>query len=208
VEAGHFREFLNSPKVYVCGTDQCYSDFVTRPATSAAVVPDNRLVLSPRLDGAERERLPGLLAHELSHLHLGQRIGHVTQTVPLWFHEGLATLVADGAGAEYAGREQALAEIRGGRRIDAAVRDTWEMRHGPREFGLPTHVFYREAQLIVEAMARSGACFHEFLLALQDDQDFDTAFMSACGEPIPARVERFYALTMPPPSSPAGLTPK
>lgn len=102
----------------------CFNRYVYTPRLSAAVIPDNRLILSPNLNGRESARLPGLLTHELAHLHLGQRIGHYNSTLPVWFHEGWASLTADGGGAEYATDAQAYAAIRAGRRVDLIARDT------------------------------------------------------------------------------------
>jgi hypothetical protein len=86
VEAAHYLPFARPPRVHVCGSDACFKRYVLTPKLSAAVIPDNRLILSPNLDGRERHRLPALLTHELAHLHLGQRIGHYHSTLPVWFH--------------------------------------------------------------------------------------------------------------------------
>ena len=102
VEAAHYLPFLHPPRVYVCGSEDCFNRCVYTPRLSAAVIPDNRLILSPNLNGRESSRLPGVLTHELAHLHLGQRIGHYNSTLPVWFHEGWASLTANGGGAEYA----------------------------------------------------------------------------------------------------------
>src|SRR5690606_39395807 len=47
---------------------------------SAAVVYDNRLLLSRRLFEREPQRVSSILLHELSHLHLGQRLGHYSRS--------------------------------------------------------------------------------------------------------------------------------
>ena len=70
-----------------------------RPNLTAAVAYDNRLLLHPRRFNHEPERLAPVLDHELSHLHLGQRIGHSSPAVSVWFHEGLASHAAGGGGA-------------------------------------------------------------------------------------------------------------
>ena len=55
---------------------------------------------APRL--RERpESLQGILAHELSRLHLQQHLGRVAWSrVPAWFHKGLAVSASGGGGAE------------------------------------------------------------------------------------------------------------
>ena len=68
VEQAHYLPFARPPRVNVCGTDDCFRRYVMTPRLSAAVVPDNRLILSPNLDGRESHRLQTLLTHELAHL--------------------------------------------------------------------------------------------------------------------------------------------
>lgn len=195
VERAHDLPFVSPPRIYVCGTDACFARHVRTPGLSAAVVPDNRLVLSPNLDRPrERERLEGLLTHELAHLHLGQRIGHYHPTLPIWFHEGWAALTAAGGGAEYATDEQAIAAIRAGRHIDLARRDTPDRRHRAPDFGLDIHVFYRQAMLLVGWLkSQDPERFRALIRALQDNQDFEIAFWDVYGAAPATILEPFFA---------------
>lgn len=182
VETAHFLPFVHAPRVYVCGSEACFRRHVFTPALSAAVIPDNRLILSPRLDGKERWRLENLLVHELSHLHLGQRVGHYHYNIPVWFHEGWAALTAQGGGAEFASDGEALQAARAGRRIDLAVRDAPGKRHRAGAFGLGIHLFYRQAMLMVAQLRQKDPeAFRQLVLALQDNQDFEIAFWDIYG---------------------------
>lgn len=182
VEAAHYLPFSETPMIYVCGSDACFKRYVYTPRLSAAVIPDNRLILSPNLDGKEHWRLNGLLVHELAHLHLGQRVGHYHYNIPVWFHEGWAALTAGGGGAEFASDEQALRAAQAGRRIDLAVRDAPGNRHRAGAFNLDIHVFYRQAMLTVAQLKqRDPAAFRELALALQDNRDFEIAFWDIYG---------------------------
>lgn len=102
-------------------------------------------MLSPSLFERESDRLPGILTHELSHLHLGQRLGHYTPWLPVWFHEGLATHVAKGGGAEFASDLQARVAWEEGRQVDFSRLDVPGRRHRAGEFGLNIHEFYRQS---------------------------------------------------------------
>lgn len=193
VEAAHHLPFLKPPRVHVCGTAACFSRHVMTPRLSAAVVPDNRLFLSPNLDGKEAHRLPALLAHELSHLHLGQRIGHYHSTVPIWFHEGWASLAADGGGADYASDDKVLAAIREGRRVNLDARDTPDRRHRAAAWNLDIHSFYRQSMLLVRWLRdQDEAKFRALVLALQDDVDFVIAFADVYGTSPATRLSAFY----------------
>lgn len=182
VEAAHYLPFVETPRVYVCGTETCFERYVFTPRLSAAVIPDNRLILSPNLAGRESWRLDSLLVHELAHLHLGQRAGHYHYSIPVWFHEGWASLTAEGGGAEFVTDAQAVEAASAGKRIDLAMRDAPEKRHRAGAFGLDIHLFYRQAMLLVAHLRRQNpAGFRELALALQSNQDFEIAFWNIYG---------------------------
>lgn len=193
VEAAHYLPFAQPPRVYVCGTDACFKRYVLTPKLSAAVVPDNRLILSPNLDGKESHRLSTLLTHELAHLHLGQRIGHYHSTLPVWFHEGWASLTADGGGADYATDAQAWEAIRAGRRVNLSVRDVPDKRHKASASNLKIFEFYRQSMLLVGWLkAEDEARFRQLVLAVQDNADFEIAFWNIYGEAPATRLAGFF----------------
>jgi hypothetical protein len=178
VEAVHGRPFRTPPVVYVCGDDACFHRFVDpRWNFTAAVVYDNRLVLAPRLFDREPERLVPILLHELSHLHLGQRRGHYTMRIPVWFHEGLASLVAEGGGADLVTDADALAAAADSRHFLPDEQHLPWMRRRADTWRLPVSIFYRQAFLFLrELQTRDAGAFRHLLAALQDGADFDAAF--------------------------------
>lgn len=193
VEAAHYLPFSRPPRVYVCGSDACFKRHVLTPKLSAAVVPDNRLILSPNLEGRESHRLPALLTHELAHLHLGQRIGHYHSTLPVWFHEGWASLTASGGGADYATDGEAYAAIRAGKRINLTVRDTPDKRHRAASSRLNIFEFYRQSMLLVGWLrAQDEARFRALVLAVQDNTDFEIAFWNLYGQAPATRLAGFF----------------
>ena len=193
VEAAHYLPFARAPRVHVCGSEACFSRYVLTPKLSAAVVPDNRLILSPNLDGREKHRLAALLTHELAHLHLGQRIGHYHSTLPVWFHEGWASLTADGGGADYATDAQAYAAIRAGRRVNLGARDTPDKRHRAAASRLNIFEFYRQSMLLVGWLrAQDEARFKALVLAVQDNTDFEIAFWDIYGQAPTTRLAGFF----------------
>jgi hypothetical protein len=182
VESAHYLAFAEPVQIYVCGTEACFKRYVLTPKLSAAVVPDNRLILSPNLNERENWRLKSLLLHELAHLHLGQRVGHYHSNIPVWFHEGWASLTAEGGGAEFATDEQAYEAAQSGKRIDLSKRDVPGMRHKASAFDLNIHIFYRQAMLLVKSLKQQDAGrFKRLALALQNNQDFEIAFWDIYG---------------------------
>jgi hypothetical protein len=193
VEAAHYRPFVGAVRIYVCGTEACFKRLVYTPNLAAAVVPENRLILSPRLFMQETQRLNPILVHELSHLHLGLQIGHYDHSVPIWFHEGLATLAAAGGGAEYASDDDAIAAIKAGHQIMPAVRDSAIKRHRAEDWGLNIHVFYRQSWRMVSYLRQLDEDkFRQFLLELQDNVDFDIAFSDAYTSSVARTLQGYY----------------
>lgn len=193
VEQAHYLPFAQPPRIHVCGTDECFKRYVMTPKLSAAVVPDNRLILSPNLDGRESHRLQSLLTHELAHLHLGQRIGHYHSTLPVWFHEGWASLTAEGGGAEYTTDAKVFEAIREGRKVNLSVRDTPDKRHRASASGLSIHSFYRQSMLLVGWLkAQDEARFRTLALAVQANTDFEIAFWNIYGQAPATRLSAFY----------------
>ena len=95
VETGHFAPFIDSVKVYVCATNESYYRHTGQRAPATVT---NKLFLSPALFH-DNKPLDRYLTHELSHLHLRQRLGLIGSTrLPSWFKEGLAELGLEQAG--------------------------------------------------------------------------------------------------------------
>lgn len=182
IEKEHYLSFAEPVKIYVCGTESCFKRYVLTPRLSAAVIPDNRLILSPNLNDRESWRLEPLMLHELSHLHLGQRVGHYHSNIPVWFHEGWASLTAEGGGAEFATDEQAYETAKNGKKIDLSKRDVPGMRHKAGSFDLNVHVFYRQALLLVRTLKQQDEDkFRKLALAIQNHEDFEIAFWDIYG---------------------------
>lgn len=183
VEEGHYRPFAVPPVVHVCGSDECFAQHVPGAARfTAAVIYENRLLLAPRLFEREPERLHPILVHELSHLHLGQSLGHYTMGIPVWFHEGLASLVASGGGADLVSEEDARRAIAAGEHFlpDGAHDNTGRKNAG--QWGLKTTMFYRQSMMFLAYLKALGEdSFRRMLLELQNRARFDEAFAAIFG---------------------------
>ncbi|PCJ44325.1 MAG: hypothetical protein COA99_07045 [Moraxellaceae bacterium] len=100
VESIHSEMFSEEVLVHICATLECYEKHTTMRKSRGATIGD-KVFLSPKLL-ARPKTTKSVLAHELSHLHLAQKLGGLTlyNNVPGWFQEGLATFVSEGGGAE------------------------------------------------------------------------------------------------------------
>lgn len=181
VESFHRRRFRAPPVVHVCGTEACFQRFIPAQARyTAAVLYDNRLLLAPRLFDREAGRLGPVLLHELSHLFMGQHLGHYTLAVPVWFHEGLASLVAEGGGADLVSDEEAWFAAREGRHLSADEQHLPWRRTRAETWGLSISLFYRQSMLFISHLRQADpVAFERLLDLLLDGTDFDAAFAQA-----------------------------
>jgi hypothetical protein len=77
-----------------------------------------QVILSPALFSTQRQRLPTMLTHELSHAHVHGWVSELAYIhLPNWFKEGLAVMVSAGGGAEGVSEAQARDAIRRGDHI-------------------------------------------------------------------------------------------
>lgn len=192
VESVHGLPFRRPPRVHVCVTSPCFQRLVPNTGYSAAVLPGDLLLLSPNLFGRESARLGAILTHELSHLHLGQRLGHYTPWLPIWFHEGLATLAADGGGAEFASDVMAFGAWNEGRQVDFSRLDIPGKRYRAGDFGLSIHEFYRQSWRFLEYLRnRDAEAFAAMMRAIQAETDITISVADAYNAGL-ERLERDF----------------
>jgi hypothetical protein len=195
VEAAHYRPFATPVIVYVCATSDCFDQRVPGAVRfTAAVVHDNRVLLAPRLFEREPRRLYPVLVHELSHLHLGQRLGHYTMRIPVWFHEGLASLAAASGGADLVTEDEARRAIAAGEYFlpDAAHDET--RRKYADQWQLGISMLYRQSMmLLADWRSTSEVRFRALLVSLQQRMPFDEAVNAAFGANALELARRFFA---------------
>lgn len=194
VERRHGRSFAARVRVHVCARPGCFESIVPRPpGLTAAVAFDNRLLLASRLFDREPHRLWPILVHELSHLHFGQRLGHYTPAIPVWFHEGFAAWVADGGGADLATDAQVQAAFERGAAAQIATdvgAPGGQLRSATAV--APSSVAYRQAFWFVAWLASSRPeNFAWFIDVLQAGRNFERAFADGFGETLAQAYLRF-----------------
>jgi hypothetical protein len=119
VEAAHGRPFAHPATVGVYATMEAFAAANGLGSTiPVGVTAFGRVNLSPKLFSRQRQRLPAILTHELSHAHIFGWIGpRAYLRLPSWFKEGLAVMVSSGGGAELVSEEEARAAIQRGDQI-------------------------------------------------------------------------------------------
>jgi len=190
VEAGQYLPIAKSFNIYVCASQKSFNRYMGAPAgaTARGVKVLNDIFLAPSTFSSWRgDTHASVLTHELSHLHLYQRIGHRRSLwdMPVWFLEGLAVAVSGGGGEGVTASEAAAAVAAG----DHFVPDGKGSLLRPKraaDYGVETFMFYRQSELFVRFIVeRDPEAFEDFMLALQlGGERFEPLFESSFGTDI------------------------
>jgi hypothetical protein len=190
IEAAQGRSFAHPVIVGVYTTQEAFAKANGLGSTDPrGVTFSGRVNLSPLLHVQERDRLPAILTHELSHAHIQGWIGSIAYLrLPNWFKEGLAVVVSGGGGAEAVGEEEArLAILRGERLIvaesgslQALIGLRLERVPGGKAPWYPVVLAYREAEMFVSYLHDSdGPAFSRMIGAILDGRTFAEAIAAS-----------------------------
>jgi hypothetical protein len=201
VERGHFLPFVEPFTVYVCATQESFNEYLGAPASSPVRGTALRydILLAPAAFASPfgiGDTSEGVLAHELSHLHLKQRLGviGVLWRLPVWFQEGLACVVS-GAGGEIVSDAAAASAILDGEYFLPDDRGTYFKIKRSTDYGIKNpQLFYKESKLFVSyIMRRDPRAFGEFLVAIQRGEPFGPAFSRVLKVDVTEMWEEFTA---------------
>jgi hypothetical protein len=160
---------------------------------AAGVTFFGHVTLSPILFSAQRQRLPAILTHEMSHAHLQSWVSALAYIhLPNWFKEGLAVMVSGGGGAEFVSEIEARDAMRHGDRIAIDSEGSWRNLTGikfenPSETPNGSRIMmgYRQAGLFVTFLHdRDSAGFTRMMTAVLDGHPFGAAVMAGYGRDL------------------------
>jgi len=195
VVRAQFAPFPRLVTVYTYASRESYGAHTGQSRESAGCVFSKAVHLSPKLLAQELARLPRILTHELSHLHLAQGVSTLAWSrVPGWFSEGLAVFVSHGGGAENVSAESARAAISQGKHFVPEATQSWLGAKHAASYGLEAHMYYRQAALFVEHLHDSEpAAFERLVRSLAGGARFDSSVRSAYARPLDELWARFVA---------------
>lgn len=205
VARAQFAPFSKPVVIYTYATRESYAAHSSQHISSAGGVFNGTLHLSPKLLD-QPGRIPRILTHELSHLHMRLQMGASAWTrLPGWFHEGLAVFVSDGGGAETVPPQAALAAISQGKHFVPEASQSRLFPKSAASYGLAPHMYYRQAGLFVGFMRdENPRAFERTIKAIAAGTPFADAIRSEFGRPLPALWNAFVANTK---RSPQALRP-
>lgn len=189
VREHQYSEFkdLDALKVYIFSSKERYSKFSGSTPLSRGSAITDEIYISPII----RDRidtLPGIVTHELSHVHLRQYVGtwRYWTEIPGWFHEGLAVEVSDGGGAEKVSDEDAIVAIRSGERFTPREKSSLLGHKFAHDYNLIPQLYYRQSNLFVRYLINQNPeAFKSAYLALIEGSEFSDIWISNYGKSIP-----------------------
>lgn len=181
VEAVHGASLPEPFTVYVCATQRSLNEFLALPpgAPIRGTVRFGEVFLAPSaFDWLGEDLHRESLMHELSHLHLRQKLGFMAYRgrIPPWFHEALADHVS-GAGGEGVSQDEAVRAILEGRalRPDSSG-NLWSLSRSG-DYGLPGPMLHRQSRMFLDwVQGRDTAGFPAFLREIQEERTFAAPF--------------------------------
>jgi hypothetical protein len=169
VEEGHFLPFKKPFKVYVFSTQKSHNESLANTTSypiRGAAVQGNIFIES--------------LMHELSHLHLDQRLGFFKgRRIPSWFTEGLANIIA-GSGGEGISEDMAIQYIKEGRHLIIPEKGGLfkHLTKIIREIGVTGPMYHRQNKMFVNYIHNlNPEAFKKLVLAVQEGESFSSSFV-------------------------------
>jgi hypothetical protein len=191
------ESFLGSPfskPIYVtlCKTQKSHVKHCGDYMISSGMMNWGRVFISP-LAFERKSEIP-VLVHELTHLHTCQRIGifKFIGDIPAWFSEGLAVIVSNGAGAEEYSDSAAIDWINHGKCFTPAKNGNFIKTSAQNEEALPWDMFYRQASLFVDYVAKSNpVAFQSLIKDMENKINFNKAFINNYNKNIQEEFDDF-----------------
>lgn len=198
VENGHFLPFEKPFKVYVCATQKSLDEFL---ANRTGAAPRGAAALGDVYIGPRAFSFFGYdthkesLKHELSHLHLKQRLGYFgfgyRIKIPVWFSEGLANIIA-GSGGEGIEDKEAIDAILRGSHFVVDEKGSFLKPFASAFPGLSGRMFHKQNKMFVKYIKDSNpGKYKQFLLEIQDGASFAKSFSTNFGTTVKGMFERF-----------------
>jgi len=184
VEEGHFLPFKKPFKVYVFSTQKSHNESTANPTSypiRGTAIQGNVFIAPSAFSFKGLDTHRESLMHELSHLHLSQRLGFLKRRrIPSWFTEGLANIIA-GSGGEGISKDMAVQSIREGRHLIIPERRGFlnRMPKTIQEAGITGPMYHKQNKMFVNYInSLNPEAFKKLVLAVQKGEAFSESFLT------------------------------
>jgi hypothetical protein len=187
VEESQGLPFKSDFRVYVCASHESFTRHLGEPIDSPArgMKLFRDIWVSPKafaFMGSDTHR--ETITHELSHLHLSQNMGvrSIMGSLPTWFEEGLADMIAD-TGGEIVSYQEALDAFARGPHLVSDAKGRFLFPKRAEDYGISWPMLHRQSRMFVEYLHdRNEELFKEFVVAVVNGVHFDVAFKNYFGD--------------------------
>jgi hypothetical protein len=181
---GHCLPFKKPFKVYVCSTQQSHNAFIANPTSypiRGAAIKGNVFIAPSAFSFKGLDTHRESLMHELSHLHLAQRLGFFKlRKIPYWFTEGLANFIAE-SGGEGISEDMAIQSIQEGRYLILRERGGL-LKSLPKIIqaaGITGPMFHKQNKMFMHYIYSSNPeAFKKLVVTVQAGEAFSTSFIN------------------------------
>jgi len=179
IQNKQYRPFTNKIKIYVFSNLANYERHCPSKGSGGHTF-SSYIIISPK-EANTPERLPRILAHELSHFHLVGYTGIVKdRRLPTWFKEGLAVWASGGAGAEKVSESEAAQSLLSGMEINRVYQNPILGSKNSHPKNMTTHMFYKQSGMFINYLRQSNTTnFQELLYRVQEKRNFKNALTSS-----------------------------
>lgn len=195
IDEKQFRPFEESFNVYVCKSQQSFSEYIgvksLYPVRGTALRGDVYIAPSA-FDFRGKDTHKETLIHELSHLHFRQYLGFVKdRKIPQWFREGFADYVS-GSGGEGIMDSTAISNILVGEHFivqeQGGVFDSFQENLN----NLSGPMFHKQVNMFVNFLVDSDSLsFNQLVRKVLDGDSFSKVFREAMGTNVKGKWEEF-----------------
>lgn len=185
VEIKLHHKFKNVPMVFICNSKNTYCKYTEQKYIGPrASVNTNGIFISPRLK--ESPYWSGIIYHEYVHSLMFQYLGSIGYfKIPIWFHEGLATLVSNGGGSGDISDTAAFREILKGKHFypyDNFLISFLFNNHLPSAW-----IAYRQYMVFTEYIKKSNpVAFNAIVQSIFEKKSFSKSYNVAYGKNVDA----------------------
>ena len=184
IENKQYQPFANKIKIYVFSNLDNYGRHSPSKGSGGHTF-RSYIIISPK-EANTPERLPRIVAHELSHFHLVGYTGIVKDVkLPTWFKEGLAVWASGGAGAENVSESEATQALLDGMQIKLVYQNPIFGRENSHPKSMATHMFYEQSGMFINYLYQSNpTAFQKLLQAIQERDNFKDALNFGYGKSL------------------------